>query len=441
MEVTLNEMLICREERANMQKALIKKHKFPVVSFTMNIAGPLKTSKLIKRGFHEGLCALLSRIGENVCEKTVRHLKTGDEAFISVDLPPKELKNICTEIEELNALGRLFDMDVIAQNGEKLSRRCERGCIVCGKKGRLCAASRAHTSKELFAVTNNILTEYFKEKDAENIASIAKKSLIDEVMTTPKAGLVDRNNCGSHTDMNIDSFKKSADALKPYFKKCVMIGIENAEKSAEETFALLRKAGLEAEKNMYTATSGVNTHKGAVYSFGLILGAIGRLYLPDAPISETNDILDTCVKLAERSVFDDLKNARGDTAGEKLYLTHNIKGIRGEALSGFASVKNIALPAFENLILKGHSKNDAAAFCLVHLIANIEDSTLYKRGGENGARFAKSYAQTLISEGITYEKLLKMDEEFIKRNLSAGGAADLLALTLFIYEIKQKGSF
>ncbi len=440
--VTLEEMLLCREERVQMQKELIKKHKCPIVSFTMNIAGPQKTSPVIKRGFDEGLAMLLGRIDESaVKEKSVRLLKTGPEAYIVIDLPPEKIKAVCTQIEEQNALGRLFDMDVITKDSKKLTRQNERGCIVCGKSGRLCSASRAHTANEVFAVTNNILLEYFKQKDSEKIALFAEKSLIGEVETTPKAGLVDKNNCGSHADMNLESFKKSAEAIEPYFKTCVLIGIESAEKSFDETFSLLRKAGLKAEEKMFAATGGVNTHKGAIYSLGIILGALGRLYSAEKPIAETKDILAVCAKLSEKSAMEDFEKASGKTAGEKLYLESKIKGIRGEALLGFPSVKNIALPVFEKMLSDGYNRNDAASVCLVHLIASVEDTTLYKRGGKDGANYAKNYAQSLISEGVTHKKLLKMDEEFIKRNLSAGGCADLLALTLFLHDIKQKGSF
>lgn len=442
MKVTLEEMLYCREERVQVQQSLIEKHNLPIVSFTMNIAGPVKTSPLIERGFNEGLRLLLNAVSEkNVKEKTVRFLKTGPEGYISVNLPPREIKKICTRIEEQNALGRLFDMDVIGKGGEKLVRENERGCIVCGKAGRECAASRAHSVKEIAEITNNILLEYFKEKDSERISLLAKESLIDEVETTPKAGLVDKNNCGSHADMNLESFKKSAEAIEPYFKTCVLIGIESAEKSFDETFSLLRKAGLKAEEKMFAATGGVNTHKGAIYSLGIILGALGRLYSAEKPIAETKDILAVCAKLSEKSAMEDFEKASGKTAGEKLYLESKIKGIRGEALLGFPSVKNIALPVFEKMLSDGYNRNDAASVCLVHLIASVEDTTLYKRGGKDGANYAKSYAQSLISEGVTHKKLLKMDEEFIKRNLSAGGCADLLALTLFLHDIKQKGSF
>ncbi len=437
VQVTLSEMLSCRERRAEMQKDMLKKCALPVLSFTMNIAGPIKTSPLIERGFNEGLFLLLSEIAEEkIREKTISFLKTGPEAFFSVDMSAAALKEICTEIEERNSLGRLFDMDVTDISGEKLSRENERGCIVCGKKGRGCAARRLHSAEEIFAATNKILCEHFLNADAEKIALIAKNSLIDEVSVTVKPGLVDRFSNGSHTDMCFETFVKSADALEPYFKECFLIGQRTQTQPPHSAFLLLKEAGINAEKEMYKATSGVNTHKGAIYSLGLLCGALGRLYNAENPMPETEQILSAASELCKEAVSKDLENAEGKTAGEKLYIEMKIKGIRGQAASGFPDVKNIALPTFKKALSEGKNKNDAAIICLLNLIANVEDTNLYKRGGKEGAEFAKKSAQSLLKEGICKEKLIEMDREFIRRNLSPGGSADLLALTLFLHGLK-----
>ena len=438
-EVTLSEMLSCREERVELQKEMLKKYTCPLICFTMNIAGPIKTSPLIERGFNEGLLCLFNAISEKkIIQKTVRFKKTGPEAFIAVNMPANEIKEICVCIEEGSLLGRLFDMDVLSPDGEKLVRKNERGCIVCGKAGRSCAASRAHSVDEIAEVTNNILKEYFLEKDAKEISELAKQSLVDEVNTTPKAGLVDRNNCGSHSDMSIDTFIKSAQALKPYFKECFLIGAKTQNEKYNTVFSLLKKEGIEAEKTMLKASGGVNTHKGAIYSLGAVCGALGRLYSAENPIADTAEILDEAVLILKAAAQKDLDTCSGKTAGERLYLEQGIKGIRGQAMSGFPDVRNISLPAFTKEIWCGKSKNDAAAIALVCLIASVEDTNLYKRGGKQGAEFAKNYACSLLEKDITHSELLKMDEEFIKRNLSPGGCADLLALTLFLHSIKNK---
>ena len=98
-----------------------------------------------------------------------------------------------------------------------------------------------------------------------------------EVTTTPKPGLVDRRNSGSHRDMDVFTFIDSAAALYPYFEACARTGRETAEQPAPETFAALRPLGCEAEGEMLDATGGVNTHKGAVFSVGIVCAALGRL--------------------------------------------------------------------------------------------------------------------------------------------------------------------
>lgn len=437
MQVTLNEMLSCRERRAEIQMNMLKKQSLPVVSFTMNIAGPIKTSPLIERGFNVGLFLLTSSISEEKIKgKQISFLKTGPEAFLSVDTSAESLKEMLTDIEERNPLGRLFDMDVTDTSGKKLSRQVERGCIVCGKKGRGCAASRAHSADEVFVATNRILKEHFLQEDAQKISFLAKESLIDEVSATIKPGLVDKFSNGSHNDMSLDTFIKSAKALEPYFKECFLIGEKTKKDEAQAVFLLLKAAGIEAEKEMYKATGGVNTHKGAVYSLGLICGAIGRLYDTENPIFDIEKILTTAAELCKDAAEKDLQNASGKTAGERLYKELKIKGIRGQAALGFPDVKNIALPAFEKALCEGKTKNDAAIICLLSLISSVEDTNLYKRGGKEGFEFARIFARKLICEGISQEKLIEMDREFIKRNLSPGGSADLLALTLFLHSLK-----
>ena len=248
-EVTLQDILLAREERVAKQQQFLKQYKCPLISFTMNIAGPVKTSPLIERGFRAGL-KTLEALSTAIAAQEILYKDTGCEGYFAVDMDAAKLKAICTEIEEATPLGRLFDMDVLDADGRKLDRPDQRGCIVCGAPGRGCAAGRVHSVSELQAATNQIFQEYFRLTDQLNIANWAAKSLIDEVLTTPKPGLVDERNTGSHKDMDVSAFVASANALRPYFVKCVAIGQDAAEQTPEETFRQLRQAGLNAEKAM-----------------------------------------------------------------------------------------------------------------------------------------------------------------------------------------------
>ena len=436
--VTLADVLLVREKRAEMQKKLLGEYNSTLISFTMNIAGPIKNTPLIERAFDFGLAEIYAKIPEDkiLFEKITTDF-LGCEEIMAVDMDAATVKEIAVKIEESSRLGRLFDIDVISADGKKLDRGLERGCIVCGRAGRECSAGRVHSADEIIEVTNKIMTEHFVLADAESLSKLACECLVREVTTTPKPGLVDLRNNGSHTDMNVDSFKKSAEALIPYFAECIKIGIGSKDCTPSFTFDRLREAGLVAEKTMYSVTNGVNTHKGAIYSMGVLLGAIGRLWEADEPIKSIDDILAESKKLVLESTASDLALARGATAGERLYISHGLKGIRGEVASGFSSVVKYSLPAYENALSAGLSENDAGVIALLTLIFEIDDTTLYHRGGEEGAKFAKEYAGKLLGEEFDISKIEKMDDEFIERNLSSGGAADLLAITCFLHELYQ----
>ncbi len=437
-EVTLSQILAARERRAKLQKELIAQYDRPIISFTMNIAGPIKTSPLIERAFNYGLEELRSRLS---CDKLIDRRTitedTGYEAFFSIDADPSEVKKICTSIEDETPIGRLFDMDVIGIDGKKLNRDAERGCIVCGASGRACAAGRLHPVSEISAVCEKMMRDCFFENDKKIISELAVASLLQEVNTTPKPGLVDKNNSGSHRDMDIDSFIRSANALGHYFAECFDIGDATRALPPDEVFPPLRSAGIKAEAVMYSATGGVNTHKGIIYSMGIICAAVGRLWTPERPYAEISEITDTCSHLATRAIEEDLRNIDSSTGGGKCYRSLGITGIRGEVLSGFSSVKSIALPTYTDALQQGYSENDAGVLTLIKLISQVDDTNLYHRGGKEGAEYASGYAKEILNKlpVFSLSDIEEMDREFIKRNLSPGGCADLLSITYFFHAI------
>ena len=131
------------------------------------------------------------------------------------------------------------------------------------------------------------------------------------------------------------------------------------------------------------------------------------------------------------------KAATGKTAGERLYLQYGIRGIRGEAADGFPSVKNIGLPHFRQARAEGVSQNGAGVLTLLHLIAQVQDTTLYHRGGCDGAQWAAAAAKKLLP-CPSNAQIAQLDDAFIARNLSPGGCADLLAATYFLHSfVKQ----
>ena len=162
IEVGINEILICREKRVAIRNEMIKKYRNPVISFTMNIPGPIKTNDEIKKAFGIGKNLILEKLKENnieILEKEELNVNTGNELFISVNSSAEKIKNITVAIEESCELGRLFDIDVIDVNFEKLSRKSFRKCLICEEQAQECGRSRKHSVKELQDKIEEILSK------------------------------------------------------------------------------------------------------------------------------------------------------------------------------------------------------------------------------------------------------------------------------------------
>lgn len=450
-EVTLMEVLEAREVRAGRQRELLERYARPVISFTLNIAGPVKNGPVIRRAFREGLLRLedaLAARGLRPLHQEEVDRPTGCEALWAVDGPARTVKELCAGIEDRDPLGRLFDLDVLDPEGGKWDREAlglpPRPCLVCGKAGKGCASRRLHPAEEIQGKTQAILRDFFAEKDRKLLAAQGARSLLYEVCTTPKPGLVDRHNNGSHRDMDVFTFLDSTAALLPYLEQAVAIGQETAHRPPEETFARLREAGLGAERAMFAATDGVNTHKGAIFSLGCVLGAAGRLWAPEGPCREPERILGECGSMAgpaAEEFFSSLTPEHARTAGERLYLTTGNRGVRGEAADGFPAVLHIGLPALRAALSQGASLEEAGAAALLALTAGTVDTNLFARGGIEQQQWASQQAGDLLTGGPRpdLEAVRELDRAMIQRNLSPGGCADLLAITYFFHFLTAAG--
>lgn len=449
-EVSLMEILDARERRAQRQQELLALYALPLVSFTLNIAGPVKNGTLIRRAFREGMERLEDALrgeGIAIAAQESTDAPTGCEGFFVLRGGGEQIKRLCIALEDEDALGRFFDLDVIDPAHGKWDRTAlgfsERGCLICGKAGKDCASRRLHSAAELQAKTAAVLRSCFAEKDAQWLACQAARALMTEVCTTPKPGLVDRANNGSHRDMDIFTFLDSTAAILPYFLRAAEIGQETAALAPEEAFARLRTEGLRAERAMLEATRGVNTHKGAIYSMGLVCGAAGRLWTDAGFPRDANAILDECARLAAptaRRTLDDLCETTAATAGERACLRHGVRGVRGEAADGFPAVRNIALPALRAALSDGKTLEQAGAYVLLRLIADVSDTNLIARGGPEGRQRAALRAMQLLAhkQGFDRDALMRFDTEMVEKNLSPGGCADLLALTYLLHAVQAR---
>lgn len=165
-EVSLEEMLAARENRVTIQNKLIASYQAPVISFTLNIPGPVKVFDHIPDAFEEGVGnieANLQQAGIPLLFKKCIRESTGYEAFFCADSSPSILKELMTRLEESSAIGRLYDIDIIRTDGSKVSREelglPVRTCLLCNEPAHACSRSRRHSVKELIEKIGELLQQ------------------------------------------------------------------------------------------------------------------------------------------------------------------------------------------------------------------------------------------------------------------------------------------
>lgn len=394
---SLDEILLAREARAARQAALTAQFRVPLVSATMNICGPCKSTPLSSYAFSRALRSLRAQLPSPVAQETGENA-AGSYAFVAFDIPAQKLKEVCAALEE-SEIGRLYDLDVLTADGKKLSRAQPRRCLLCSAPAFDCARSRNHGLDALQRETQRRLREFA----AQELAEAAYAALCAEAHFTPKPGLVDKNNRGAHRDMDVPLLCRSAAALRPYFAEFVRMGLRAAPADA------LQVLGRDAEEAMLRATSGVNTHKGALYSLALLLSACGRILS-----GAQGEIWTLAAQIAAQ-----LPEARA-THGALVRKLYGASGVRDEAVGGFSTLRQLLV-------------QEDARTALLCAMAQLEDSCLLYRSGRGGLEFVQNFARKILSlpEAQREAALLRMDEALTQQNLSPGGSADLLALWYF----------
>ncbi|MBR4659074.1 MAG: citrate lyase holo-[Clostridia bacterium] len=466
--VQVSDMALLREARAAKQKQLLRAHGVPVICFTMNIPGPYKYSPAIETCFNVGVDELkkaLARFNMKLLHEEYHVDFTGCEGFFAVKAQAKLIKAVCVKLEDGFGFGRLFDIDVIDKDGNKLGRASARKCLVCGRPAFECARSRAHSLEELDKKTAELL----RDSTAYAASMAAFRALIDEVETTPKAGLVDLVNNGANSDMDPDLFRASAETLAPYFYSMAYTAADtetpesgHGEGCGEDEHincadcpshegctldhgaSLMTKLtilGVEAEAKMKAATNGVNTHKGAIYCLGLLVSAFAKLTALGAP-RETLDV----IAEAKRQASHRPDPGRGSNGAiVRMEQGNNALGADAEARAGFPAAVN----AYRRILgyrLMNFADNECFALALIGIMAELYDTNAYKRGGREGAEFVRARAKQIMELPLSKRlpEVSVFDRELIERNINCGGAADSLAAAIFLdrlntYTDRRKG--
>lgn len=271
------------------------------------------------------------------------------------------------------------------------------------------------------------------------IAHLATQALQAELDTTPKPGLVDKDNNGAHRDMDYALMQRSIDTLHPYFVKLALLGCADAL----PTHTSIRDIGIEAEKAMLSATNGVNTHKGALFSMGLAVVAAAHEERKIAAneeqiLKERNGGEDVLVSLqttikALAASFPDTNGTHGSKAKLLSKGTTAIKGALDNAREGYEMLFAEWLPFY----IERRKERDAHTLhkTLLRIMCDLDDTNVIYRTDLATAEEVKQEARALL-DSFSKAALRDMDRHYTTRNISPGGAADMLSLTIFIGSIQ-----
>lgn len=282
------------------------------------------------------------------------------------------------------------------------------------------------------------------DRVCKELAALAVKALLDEAALFPKPGLVDPVSQGAHLDMDFTTLVRSAAALLQGFYECARIGYKSAAPAQPIAAAIrkrLRTAGIALEKAMFAETHGVNTHKGAIFIFAYLLGAVGLLSGATQldgirSVVELTETLCAQVRvLAAGLCSEDMAGVsakRTLTHGEQVFLQYGCTGIRGEAEAGLPLVqRNVAYLAG----LTHLTQRDAYLYTLLHIIAENKDTNVLFRAGSAALRDLQTRCASIVKSGATgatlYAAVEALDAYCIKRHISPGGSADIFAAVLF----------
>ncbi|MBR7063989.1 MAG: triphosphoribosyl-dephospho-CoA synthase [Treponema sp.] len=312
------------------------------------------------------------------------------------------------------------------------------------------------------------------------IESLVYKSLLEELYTTPKPGLVDLHDNGSHTDMDVKLFEKSAKGISPFFGEMSELS-KNWKSDLENLFLEVRQIGMRAEKKMFELTNGVNTHKGAIFTLGLLASAVGYVLGKNEQIGREEQaktifsVFDVskkmCSKILQKefSFLGECSSVEASssvnkkfTNGEKLFLRYGERGVRGIALDGFSIVREKTLPLMIRLSKNKNSEKDEIfekketfeknepfenrrnIRVLLESMQKLNDTNVISRSSYNDLHWLQNESAKIILNKIELsdddiKKVSAFNRGCIARNISPGGSADILSATLFLFHLIENG--
>jgi len=275
-------------------------------------------------------------------------------------------------------------------------------------------------------------------KVSMTISSFAIQAMIYEVSCFPSPGLVSPVSNGSHKDMNFYTFIDSTSTLSKYLALFVQEGL--SDKTYKEIFNGIRLIGVEAENDMFAKTRGINTHKGMLYLMGVVCAATGKAIFEKKEFKCIQNIIKEMAKGIVENELSYIKDNVELSHGEKLFFKYKTEGVRGEVEKGIPTVFNFALNFYKQSL--NLNVNDRLVHTLIGIMQICDDTTIIYRHNPQVLRDVRKKTIDIIKLGgmkssIGREKIDSLCAEFIDKNISPGGSADLLGVTIFLYLVEQ----
>lgn len=273
-----------------------------------------------------------------------------------------------------------------------------------------------------------LLPQIQVEGGAEWLARTATQCLIDEARLSPKPGLVDSRGNGAHHDLTLELMERSAHSLTPTFQALAQQSwLRPVDVALRQTIGRL---GREGEQQMMAATGGVNTHRGAIWALGLLVSAVAML----GGSGSAEMITATAAKLAQ---LPDEAAPKVFSKGLRATHRYRVPGAREEAQQAFPHIMRLALPQLQQSRQRGGSETAAQLDALMAIMTSLSDTCVLSRAGLDGLETMHEGARNVLQAGGVdhphgRQALANLDRQMLALNASPGGAADLLAATLFL---------
>lgn len=391
-----------------------------VVMVSANIPGARKHRPGLARLTHGALAALGEGLGLEVLHSGFDQL--GPFHFGWTRLGAEDVKRAAVDLEAREPSGRILDLDVYRADGTQVDRAAlglpPRTCLLCPEPAQSCIRLRRHREADLVARADALLHACAKPPlrlRPDRLAAALHEGALRELALTPKPGLVDRHDHGSHPDLSLDAMTESADLLPRYYEELLLCAGQG------RPLADSVRAGQDAEDRMFRAIRS-NGHKGYIFLSGLVLMAAceSRSELP---------LLRPAIAGLASRFFGQAPEA----PGARLRAALGLGGIQAETERGLPAVFEHGWPRYREALDAGWEPARAAFLLMAVLMRTVEDTTAARRCGLAGlARLREDgeRLERLLEEGEAPEPFLDaLNDDYRRLNLTMGGVADCMALT------------